>query len=171
MRSSGTSWCRVIKIREEGETPLRAARIRTLTFRRAIDDLVLLLGVLEDALGAEHVTVLHTVELDFLARVRLTILDLALRHLAVREVRICGRGHGQAGEDLVVDWEVVWADVVSGLVVRALNHAVFRKFAHALAAEGMPARQRGGLFFIMVVRLEADAAFKYRVAHSCDSCG
>ena len=48
-----------------------------LTLGGAIDNLVLLLGVLQDAFGTEHVSVLHTVELDFLAGMADTVLDLA----------------------------------------------------------------------------------------------
>ena len=106
-----------------------------LTFRRTVDDLVLLLGVLEDALGAEHVAVLHAVELHFFRRVRHAVLDLRFCHLASGHGRIGGGGHGKAGEDLVVDREVVGSNLVIAFVVWTLNHSVLGEFADALGTE------------------------------------
>jgi len=48
---------------------------KKLTFGRAIDDLVLLLGVLENTLGTEHLLVVRTVEFDLLLWMLLAILD------------------------------------------------------------------------------------------------
>ena len=53
-----------------------------LTFGGAINNLVLLLCMLQDAFGAEHVSVLHAVKLDLLGGVRLAELDLTFSHLA-----------------------------------------------------------------------------------------
>ena len=49
-----------------------------LTFRGAINNFVLLLRVFEDALGAEHFFVVHTVELHFLGWVGLAELQGAM---------------------------------------------------------------------------------------------
>jgi hypothetical protein len=106
-----------------------------LTFGRTVDDLVLLLRVLEDALRAEHVPVLHAVELDLFRRVRHAVLDLRFRHLASGHCGVGGRGHGEAGEDLVVDGQVVWSNLMITLVVGALNDSVLGEFADALGAE------------------------------------
>ena len=63
---------------------------------------MLQLRVLQDALAAEHFTVLHAVKLHLLRGVGLAVLDLAFRHLAGAEGWVRRRGHGQAGQDLVV---------------------------------------------------------------------
>ena len=73
---------------------------------------MLLLCVLQDALCTEHVSVLHTVKLDFLRGVRLAELDLAFSHCAAGEGWVGCGGHRQPCEHLVVDWQVVWADLV-----------------------------------------------------------
>lgn len=132
----------------------------SLTFGRAVDHLVLLLGVLEDTLGAEHVAVLHTVELHFLLRVRLAVLNLACLHLARRQCRVCSGGHREPSEDLVVDWQVVRVDVVRALVIRALDRTVLGEFANTFTAERVSTRERSGLLVVVIVRLEADATFE-----------
>lgn len=93
---------------------------------------MLLLRVLEDALRAEHVSVLHAVELDFLAWMALTVLDLALRHLARRHRWIGRRCHRQACQHLVVHRQVVWGNLVRTFVVWALDHSVLGEFANTL---------------------------------------
>ena len=62
-----------------------------LTLGRTIYNLVLLLCVFQNALGAEHITILHAIELDLLGWMRLTVLDLAFGHLAALEgwIRRC----------------------------------------------------------------------------------
>ena len=102
----------------------------TLTFWRAVDDLVLLLSVLEDTLGTEHVSVLHTVEFDLFARMADAVLDLALGHLTGRHGWIGGSGHGQSRQHLVIYWQVVRGNLMRALVVRALDHSVLGQFAN-----------------------------------------
>ena len=68
-----------------------------LTFGGAVDNLVFLLGVLEDTLGAEHVTVLHAVELHLFLRVLHAVLNLAFRRLTRLQCRVRGGGHGETG--------------------------------------------------------------------------
>ena len=51
------------------------SRRTRLTFRRTVDDLVLLLRVFEDTLGAEHFFVDCAVELDFFLGMGLAVLD------------------------------------------------------------------------------------------------
>ena len=121
---------------------------------------MLLLCVLEDALGAEHFAVLHAVKLDFLLRVRLAVLDLRLRHLARLQSWVRRGCHRQPGQDLVVHRQVVRANLVRAFVVGTGNHAVLGEFADALIAEGVAAGQGDGLLLVVVVRLEADAAFE-----------
>ena len=87
-------------------TKIRVSR-RVLTFGRTVDDLVLLLGVLEDALRAEHVAVLLAVELDLLLRVLRAVLDLALGHLARRQRRVRRRRHRQPRQHLIVHPQIV----------------------------------------------------------------
>ena len=115
----------------------------------------------QNALGAEHITVLHAVEFDLLGGMRLTELDLALFHLAAGAEGWVGRGgHGESSEHLVVDGQVVRADLMRGLIIWTLDHAVLGELAHAFRAEGMAAGQRRGLLIIVIVRLETDAALK-----------
>ena len=110
-----------------------------LTLGRTIDNLVLLLCVFQNALGAEHITILHAIELDLLGWMRLTILDLAFGHLAALEGWICRCCHWQTGQHLIVDGEVVRSDLVRRLVIWALDHAVLGELADAFRAEGMSA--------------------------------
>ena len=126
---------------------------------------MLLLSVLQDALGTEHVSVLDTVELDFLLGVGLAVLDLALGHLAVLHGRIRRRCHGQARQHLVVYWQVVGVDLVTAFVVWALDHSVLWQLTDALRAEGVAARERGWFLLIVVVRLETDAALEDGLHH------
>ena len=58
---------------------------------------MLLTRVLQDTLRAEHVPILHAVELDFFRGMGDTVLDLAFRHLAGAEGWVGCRGHGQPG--------------------------------------------------------------------------
>ena len=53
--------------------------------------------------------------------------------------------------------------MVRDLIVGALNHLMLIKLPYALKAERVAARQRYRLLLIMVVRLEADATFKYLI--------
>jgi len=46
------------------------------------------------------------------------------------------------------------------LVVRALDYLMLVQLADALEAERVTARERDGLFVLVVVRLEADAALE-----------
>ena len=118
--------------------------------------------MLEDAFGAEHLPVLHTVELDLLRWMGLAVLDLTLGHLAGAEGRVRGCGHGQASQNLVVDRQAIWADLMRALVVGALDHTVLRQLSYALGAERVAAGEGSRLLVVVIVRLEADAALKYR---------
>ena len=100
---------------------------------------MLLLGVLEDTLGAEVLAAHHTVELYLLLRMLLAVHDLGLGWHSLRGSRgILGR-HGQPRQNLVVHRQVVRADLMVALVVRALDHAVLRELAGTLATEGVTA--------------------------------
>ena len=105
----------------------------------------------------------HAVELYLLLRMLAAVHDLWLRNGACAVGRGVLRRHWKARQNLVIHRQVVWADLMVALVVWALDHAVFGKFARALATEGVTAGQRHGLFVVVVVRLEADAALKYRI--------
>mmetsp|Transcript_35519 Transcript_35519/g.43516 ORF Transcript_35519/g.43516 Transcript_35519/m.43516 type:complete len:256 (-) Transcript_35519:145-912(-) len=97
----------------------------------AVDDFVLLLGVLKDAFGAEHVAVHHAVKLHFFLRVLRAVHDLGLRDGArLRLSAVLGR-HRQPRQNLVVYRQVVRLYLVVALVVRALNHAVLGEFPDA----------------------------------------
>ena len=131
---------------------------------------MLLLGVLQDALAAEHVTILHAVELDLLLGMGLAVLDLALGHLAGAQGRVRCRGHGQASEHLVVHWQVVRVDLVARLVVGALDHAMLGQLTDALRTERVTTGQRSRLLLIVIVRLEADATLKDGVVNHSPFC-
>ena len=134
-----------------------------LTFRWAIDDCMLLLRVLEDALGAEHVSVLHAVKFYFFLRMLHAHLNLTFRHLARWGCWVGRSRHGQTRQNLVVHRKVVWCNLMSTLVIRALDNAVLGKFVDTLWAKGVTTGEWHWLFFIVVVSLEADAAFKDRI--------
>ena len=102
---------------------------------------MLLLRVLQDALGAEHVSVLHAVEFDLLLRVSIAVLDLTLGHLTGAQGWIGRCGHGQSRQNLVVHGQVVWVHLVVRFVVWALNHAVLGQLADTLTAERVTTRQ------------------------------
>ena len=110
----------------------KARNLRLHTFGRAVDDLVLLLSVLEDTLGAEHVTVLHAVELDLLRGVAHAVLDLALVHRRGLLLRVRCRGHGQPSQHLVVHRKLVACYLMRALVVRALDDSVLGEFPDTL---------------------------------------
>ena len=136
-----------------------------LTFGGAVDNLVLKLSVLQDALGAEHVPVLHAVELHLFLRVLHAVLDLAFSHLARRQCWVGRRGHGETSEDLIVNGEVVWVDLMTTFVVWALDHTMLGEFSYTLTAKGVSTGERGGLLIIVIVRLEANATFEDRCFH------
>ena len=91
-----------------------------------------LLSMFQNAFGAEHFAILHAVEFYLLGRMRLTVLDLALFHLAaVSEGRVRRRRHRQSSQHLVIDGQAVWANLMRGLIVWTLDHAVLGELAHA----------------------------------------
>ena len=93
---------------------------------------MLLLSMFQNAFGAEHIAILHAIEFDLLGGMRLTVLDLALFHLAaVSEGWVRRRGHWQSSQHLVVDWQVVRANLMRGLIIWTLDHAVLGELAHA----------------------------------------
>ena len=76
---------------------------------------MLLLCVFQDALGAEHLMILDTVELDLLGGVTGTVLNglgLDAGLGGVRCTIVVLGGHREARQDLVVDGEVVGVDLV-----------------------------------------------------------
>ena len=99
-------------------------------------------------------------------------MDLAVanccRHLFVRILIFAGRGlslnaHWQGSEYLVVDWQIFRRNVMGNLIVRTFYHLVFVQLADALETERVTAWQGKRLLFIVVVRLETNATFKYLV--------
>ena len=134
-----------------------------LTFRRAIDNCVLLLRMLQDALRAEHVAVLHAIELDLFLRMLDAHLDLAFRHCRLRGGWVGRCRHGKTRQNLIVHRQVVWRDLMCAFVVRTLDYAVLGQLSDALGTEWMSAGERRGLFVVVIVRLETDAAFKDRI--------
>ena len=58
-----------------GQKNKKSAIRQRLTFRRALNDLVLLLCMLEDTLRAEHFLIDSTVEFDLFLRMSLAVLD------------------------------------------------------------------------------------------------
>ena len=68
---------------------------------------MLLLRVLEDALGTEHLLVVQTVELYFLRWMLLAELYGSMLQGGGRVRWVGCGGHGQACEHLVVHWQVV----------------------------------------------------------------
>ena len=121
------------------------------------DDLVFHLGVLENALGAEHFLVLDAEELHFLGRVSIAV---GHRGVLVRIVNLDLLAHGEGSQNGVIDGQVVWVDLVRDGVVGTLNYIVFVNVLDALQTERVPARQGERLFLVVVVVLVAYAAFK-----------
>ena len=116
--------------------------------------------MLQDALGTEHLPVLHTIELDLFGGMLGAVLDLRLGHLTRAQSWIGCGGHGQPGQHLIIHWQVVRGNLMRALVVRALDHAVLGKFANAFATERVTAGQRCGFLVIVVVGLKANAALE-----------
>ena len=116
--------------------------------------------MLQDALGAEHLPVLHTVELHLFGGVLSAVLNLRLGHLTCAQRWIGCRGHGQSGQHLIIHWQVVRCNLMRALVIRTLDHAVLGKFAYAFAAERVATGQRYGFLIVMVVGLKANAALE-----------
>ena len=75
---------------------------KTLTFRRAVNHLVLLLSMLQDALGTEHLFVGVAIELDLLGGVRLAVFDASHFDRLLR-LRLLVGLHREASQNLVVD--------------------------------------------------------------------
>ena len=88
------------------------------------------------------------------------ILDLGLGHGRCGQGWIGCGSHWQTSQHLVIDWQVIRVYLVRALVVGALDYAVLGQFTDALAAEGVPAGERRRLLIVMIIRLEADAAFE-----------
>ena len=88
------------------------------------------------------------------------ILDLGLGHGRRRQGWIGSGSHRQTSQHLVIDWQVIRVYLVRALVVGALDYAVLGQFTDALAAEGVPAGERRRLLIVMIIRLEANAAFE-----------
>ena len=96
---------------------------------------MLLLGVLEDTFGAEVLSAHHAVEFHLLLWMLTAVHDLGLRNRPLRGgLRSLG-SHRQTRQNLVIDRQVVWIDLMIALVVGALDHAVLRELSHAVVAE------------------------------------
>ena len=63
------------------------------------------------------------------------ILDLGLGHRGCGLGWICSGGHWQTSQHLVIDWQVIRANLMRGLVVGALDYAVLGQFTYTLATE------------------------------------
>ena len=122
--------------------------------------------MLQDALRAEHITVLHAIEFDLFGGVLGAVLDLRLGHLARAERRI-GRGcHGQAGKHLVVDGQIVRIYLMSALVIGTLDNSVLGKLTDTFTAERVTAWQRRWFLIVVIVGLKTDAALENGI-HLC----
>ena len=97
---------------------------------RYLDDLVLHLRVLKNALTTKHASVILTVELDFLSG-----MDFAIAHVLLcpiwiwlcylPTVALSLASHGQSCENLVIYWQVLGYSVMSNFIVRTLDHLMF----------------------------------------------
>ena len=86
----------------------------------------------QNALGAEHIAVLHAIKFDLLGWMRLTELDHAFGHLAaISKGRVRRGGHWQPSQNLVVDGQVVRANLMRRLIVWTLDHAVLGELSDA----------------------------------------
>ena len=109
--------------------------------------------MLQDALRTEHVSVLHAVEFDLFGGVLGAVLDLGLGHLARAERRI-GRGcHGQPGQHLVVDGQIVRVDLMCALVIRTLDNSVLGELADTFTAERVTAWKRRWLLILSLIHI------------------
>ena len=108
---------------------------------------------------------MRTVELDLFGGMGLAVLDLTLGHLASAEGRVSCCGHRQAGQDLVVDGQIIRVDLMCALVVGTLDDAVLGQLTDAFTAERMTTREGRGFFIVVIVRLKADAALENGFRH------
>jgi hypothetical protein len=121
--------------------------------------------VLEDTFRAKCLRVIFTEKLDLFAWMGCTVCNRAF-HCRVAVV-VCGNllyslsKHWQTSKDLVIYGKVLWCDLVRRFVVRTRYRLVFLHFLAALETKTVTAWQRKRLFILVVVRLEADTAFKY----------
>ena len=88
--------------------------------------------MLQDTLRAEHISVLHAIELDLFLWMLDAHLDLAFRHCGLRGGRVGRRGHGEARQNLIVHRQVVWCDLMCAFVVWALDYSVLGQLSDAL---------------------------------------
>lgn len=120
--------------------------------------------MLEDALGAEHGSVVFTIELNLFGGVDLAVsngitwLVGGLICLALRVIVL--DAHWEGGEHLVIDWKVFGSLMVRDLTVGAFNHLVLVELPCAIEAKGVTARKRDRLLIVMVIWLETNATFK-----------
>ena len=122
------------------------------------------LGMLQDTLGAEHGSIVLTIELDFLRWMDLTVsnsvrwlvLSISLSLLGVRVLN----SHGQGGENLVVDRKVFRSLMMRDLIVWAFDHLMLVQLSSAFETERMTTWQRDWLLIVMIVWLEANATFE-----------
>ena len=78
-----------------------------LDFRRDLNDIMFHLGVLEDALGAEHGAIIFAVELNLLGRVDVAIPDSGHDLAWVVDIalaRVVIDAHGQCCQDRIINW-------------------------------------------------------------------
>jgi len=88
--------------------------------------------MLQDALRAKHVAVLHAIELDLFLWMLDAHLDLAFRHCRLRGGRVGSRGHGKSRQNLIVHRQVVWRNLMCAFVVRTLDYSVLGQLSDAL---------------------------------------
>ena len=101
------------------------SQFKRLTFWGTVDDLMLLLGVLEDTLRAEHFLIIDTVELYFLGGMLLAELDCTLWFNTLN-LWVCGGCHWQTSENLIVHWQIVNCQLMACLVIGTLDCLVLR---------------------------------------------
>ena len=122
------------------------------------------LGVFEHAFRAEHLPVIFAVELDLLLGMDLAVTD-GRKHCdlfgsVLLVLALIGDAHLKSRQHLVVDRQALGRLVMLELVVRALDDLVLVQHEDALIAERVSARERDGLFVVVVIRLKADAALE-----------
>lgn len=119
----------------------KTGAVEGLTFWRAVYNFVFLLGMLQNALGTEHVSVLCAIKLDFLCGVLRTVLNLAFCHLRCRHCGVRGRCHGKSRKNLVVDGQVIGSYIMVAFVIWTLDHTVLGELANTFRTEGVTARK------------------------------
>ena len=105
-----------------------------LTFGRAIDDIVLLGGMLQDTLRAEHLFIILAIELHFFGWMLLAELQGSSMGMGLHTIcLIIGScSHRQTSQNLVVHREIVYRDLMASFVVGTLDGPLLRQLFHTL---------------------------------------